>query len=168
MDSNDPYAWRPATIPEIVLENLANAFPAHKPNYHLDGLLNDPDAGLQFVFIPEVSVLESAPGIFTDWGYDQEENFITQLFQLLDANDLQKLDWTIQQSSSLEDRFEIIADYDLSLSYTGTRAPLPDQIKGQAILTLIQNTDQLYQVSIWQDFKSDTLSCWSDLKAMVQ
>ena len=37
----DPYAWKPPTSPEIVLENLANAFPAHKLNYHLDVLSHD-------------------------------------------------------------------------------------------------------------------------------
>ncbi len=168
INTNDPYAWKPPTAPEIVLENLANAFPAHKTNYYLDGLSFDPETALKFSFLPDQSVATSQPGIFTDWGYAEEENFITQLFQILNENDLQRLEWTIQQSSSLENRYEIIADYMLSFSYQGTRSPLPNQLKGQAILTLVQNTDQLYQVSLWQDSKNDTLPCWSDLKALIQ
>lgn len=168
IDSNDPYAWRPPTAPEIVLDNFSSAFPAHKLNYHLDGLSNNPEGMLNFMFVPDQGVAVSQPGIFDNWGYIEEENFITQLFQILNENDLQRLDWTIQQSSSLEDRYEIIADYELSLSFEINRASLPSLLRGQATLTLIQNTDQLYEVSVWQDLKSDTLPCWSDLKALVQ
>lgn len=166
--TNDPYAWKPPTAPAIVLENLASAFPAHKPNYHLDGLSFDPEGEEGFLFFPDQGVAVSQPGVFDAWGYDEEETFITKLFQVLDEDDLQRLDWTIVQSSSLEDRYEIIAEYDLSLSYMETRGALPDHLKGQATLTLIQNTDLLYEISVWQDLKNDTLLCWSDLKTLIQ
>jgi len=166
--SSDPYAWKPPTAPETVLENFSSAFPAHKLNYHLDGLSFDPDGDAGFVFFPDQGVAVSQPGVFDAWGYDQEENFITKLFQVLDENDLQRLDWTLVQSSSLEDRHEIIADYEISFAYVETRGALPDKLGGQATLTLVQNTDLLYEVSVWQDLKNDTLPCWSDLKTLVQ
>lgn len=166
--NSDPYAWKPPTAPEIVLENLSSAFPAHKSNYHLDALRFDPDDLSGFAFFPDQGVAVSQPGVFDAWGYDEEENFITKLFQVLNEGDLQRLVWTLVQSSSLEDRHEIIADYELVLAYTETRGDLPDQLGGQATLTLVQNTDLLYEVSVWQDFKSDTLPCWSDLKTLVQ
>ena len=145
IDVLDPYAWVPPTSPEIVLQNLANAFPAHKLNYHLDVLGNSDETGTSFTFFPDQGVASSQPGVFDNWGYVEEENL-----------------------SPIDDRYEIITDYHLTLSYGESETPLPEQLKGQATLTLIQNVDLLYEISIWQDLKSDSLPCWSDLKILVQ
>ncbi len=168
LDTSDPYAWKPPTTPEIVLDNLSNAFPAHKSNYLLGVLGNDPEAEIKFSFIPDETVRNAQPGVFAPWGYEEEEVFIIKLFQFLNPDDLQHLAWQVEQISPIDDRYEIIAEYQLTLSYLENKAPLPTQIKGQATLTLVQNTDLLYEISIWQDLKSDTLPCWSNLKTLVQ
>ncbi len=166
--TSDPYAWKPPTSPEIVLENLANAFPAHKLNYHLDVLSHDLETAPEFVFIPDEGVASSQPGVFENWDYVAEENFLTRLYQLLDPNGLQHLEWTLNELSPIEDHYEIIADYALTLTYIASRDLLPTHLGGQAILTLVQNTEQLYEISVWRDIKADTLSCWSNLKTQVQ
>ncbi len=168
LNTSDPYAWKPPTTPEIVLENLSNAFPAHKINYHLDVLGHDSESSMSFSFLPDQGVASSQPGVFDAWGYIEEENFMSKLFQFLSEEGLQNLEWQIEQLSPIEDRYEIIAGYQLTLSYQDNLAPLPNQIKGQATLTLNQNSDLLYEISLWQDLKSDTLPCWSDLKTLVQ
>ncbi len=165
---SDPYAWRPPTSPEIVLENLSNAFPAQKLNYHLDVLSHDLGSGVSFLFIPDQGVASSQPGIFDNWGYTEEESFITKLFQTLNGDGLQRLDWQIDRLSPTGDQYEIIADYQLTMSYLEGNALLPNKVSGQATLTLVQNADLLYEISTWQDLKSDTLSCWTDLKTLVQ
>jgi len=168
VDVIDPYAWVPPTSPEIVLQNLSNAFPAHKPNYHLDVLGNSEETGALFVFLPDQGVASSQPGVFDNWGYVEEENFVTKLFEVLDEEGLQRLEWEVEQLSPIDDRYEIITDYSLTLAYGQSENPLPTQLKGQATLTLIQNVDLLYEISGWQDLKSDSLPCWSDLKTLVQ
>lgn len=168
INTSDPYAWKPPTSPEIVLENLSSAFPAHKLNYHLDVLSHSQETDVTFSFFPDQGVASSQPGVFDAWGYTEEENFITKLFQSLDANGLQYLQWQIEQLSPIDDHFVIIANYWLSLAYQESLAPLPGELSGQATLTLVQNADLLYEISVWQDLKSDTLSCWSDLKTLVQ
>ena len=166
INTSDPYAWKPPTSPEIVLENLSTAFSAQKLNYHLDGLAND--SGQVFTFFPDQGVASAQPGVFDAWGYVEEENFITKLFQSLNQDNRQSLDWQIEQLSPIDDRYEIIAEYQLTLSYLESRAPPPNDVRGQATLTLVQNADLLYEVSVWHDLKSDTLPCWSDLKTQVQ
>jgi len=168
IDVLDPYAWIPPTSPEMILQNLANAFPAHKLNYHLDVLGNNDETGVAFAFLPDQGVSSSQPGVFDNWGYVEEENFITKLFEVLNQDGFQRLVWEIEQLSPIDDRYEIITDYYLTLSYGESETPLPTQVKGQATLTLVQNIDQLYEISVWQDLKSDTLPCWSDLKTLVQ
>lgn len=168
IDVIDPYAWVPPTSPEIVLQNLSNAFPAHKPNYHLDVLGNSEETGAIFSFLPDQGVASSQPGVFDNWGYVEEENFITKLFDVLDEEGLQRLEWEVEQLSPIDDRYEIITDYSLTLAYEQSGLTLPAQLKGQATLTLIQNVDLLYEISGWQDLKSDSLPCWSDLKTLVQ
>ncbi len=166
--STDPYGWIPPTAPEFVLQNLSNAFPANKLNYHLDVLANEVEPGASFLFFPDQGVASSQPGVFDNWGYVEEENFITKLFQSLNAEGLQRLDFELEQLSPIENRYEIITDYELTLSYQESQTPLPGHLKGQATLTLVQNADLLYEISVWQDLKSDTLPCWSDLKTLVQ
>ncbi len=168
IDVQDPYAWVPPTTPEIVLQNLANAFPAHKLNYHLDVLGNGDETGAVFAFFPDEGVANLQPGVFDNWGYVEEENFITKLFEVLDEDGIQRLEWVIDQLSPIDNRYEIITDYSLNLSYKETNTALPESIKGQATLTLVQNIDLLYEISAWQDIKSDSLPCWSDLKILVQ
>ncbi|MBT4421243.1 MAG: hypothetical protein HOG76_12485 [Candidatus Marinimicrobia bacterium] len=166
-DVQDPYAWIPPTSPEIVLQNLSNAFPAHKPNYHLDVLGSSGETGASFAFFPDQGVASSQPGVFDNWGYVEEENFITQLFEMLNEEGLPRLEWEVEQLSPIDDRYEIITDYHLTLFYGEAEPLLPEQFKGQATLTLVQNVDLLYEISVWQDLKSDTLPCWSDLKTLV-
>lgn len=166
VDVLDPYAWVPPTSPEIVLQNLSNAFPAQKLNYHLDVLGNSDERS--FAFIPDQGVASSQPGVFDNWGFVEEENFITKLFETLNHEGLQRLEWEIEQLSPIDDSYEIITDYHLTLSYGETETPMPGQFRGQATLTLVQNIDQLYEISVWQDLKADTLPCWSDLKTLVQ
>ena len=88
--------------------------------------------------------------------------------EALNQEGLLRLEWEIEQLSPIDDRYEIITDYHLTLSYGESETPLPEQLKGQATLTLVQNVDLLYEISIWQDLKSDSLPCWSDLKTLVQ
>ena len=168
VDVIDPYAWVPPTSPEIVLQNLSNAFPAHKPNYHLDVLGNREDTGSLFSFFPDQGVASAQPGVFDNWGYVEEENFVTKLFETLSADGLQRLEWQVEQLSPVDDRYEIIADYQLTLSWGESETPMPQEYRGQATLTLLQNVDLLYEISVWQDLKSDSLPCWSDLKTLVQ
>lgn len=167
IDILDPYAWVPPTSPEMVLQNLSNAFPAYKPNYHLDVLANTEETGAVFSFLPDQGVASSQPGVFDNWGYVEEENFITKLFDELDEEGFQRLEWEVEQLSPIDDRYEMITDYTLTLAY-GESTPLPRNFKGQATLTLVQNEDLLYEISVWQDIKSDSLPCWSDLKTLVQ
>lgn len=168
IDVLDPYAWVPPTSPEFVLQNLASALPAHKLNYHLDVLGNSDETGEAFTFFPDQGVASSQPGVFDNWGYVEEENFITKLFESLSVEGLQRLEWDIEQLSPIDDRYEIITNYQMTLSFGDSDTPLPTQLKGQATLTLVQNVDLLYEISVWQDLKSDTLPCWSDLKTLVQ
>lgn len=165
---SDPYAWRPPTSPEIVLENLANAFPAHKINYFLDVLSQNEEPGPGFTFIADPGVASSQPGVFDVWGYTEEEKFITQLFQILSEDGFQRLDWLEDQLNPDGDHFEIVANYQLSLAYSEDGSSLPSLLKGQATLTIIQNADLLYEISSWQDFAADSLASWTELKALVQ
>ena len=153
---------------DFILENLSSAFPAHKLNYHLDVLSNSPEAGALFVFLPDQGVASSQPGVFDAWGYSEEENFMSKLFQSLKEGGLQRLEWQVELLSPIEDSYEIIADYELTLSYIESQTLLPGQFTGKATLTIVQNTDLLYEITNWQDLASDTLPCWSDLKALVQ
>lgn len=164
----NPYAWKPPTTPEIVLDNLSNAFPASKKNYYLDVLSHNLDTGNGFVFLPDPGVASSQPGVFDAWGYDAEETFITKLFQSLDASGLQRLTWQTDQVSPIDNYYEIIADYQITLTYSENSAAFPVLLGGQATLTLTQNSDLLYEVSQWEDLKSDSLQCWTELKALIQ
>lgn len=168
LDTTDPYAWIPPTTPEIVLDNLSNAFPAGKRNYFLDVLKYDQDGTQDFVFIPDPGIASSQPGVFAVWGYVEEENFITKLFDGLQEGGYQRLTWEVDQISPIGDSYEIIADYRLVLSYEEGHSQLPVQLGGQSTITIVQNSDLLYEISRWEDLNSDTLSCWTELKALVQ
>jgi hypothetical protein len=168
VDTTDPYAWKPPTTPEIVLENLSNSFPAGKRNFYLDVLKPNQDEGQSFIFIPDPGVASAQPGVFDAWGYNEEENFITKLFENLQEGGFQRLIWEVDQISPIGDTYEVIADYMMTLSYTSGNGGLPTQLAGQSTLTMVQNSELIYEIVRWQDLNADTLKCWTEIKALVQ
>jgi len=168
LDTSDPYAWKPPTAPEIVLENLSNSFPAGKRNFYLDVLKPSQDGGLGFIFVPDPGIASSQPGVFDGWGFTEEENFITKLFESLQEGGFQRLTWEIDQISPIGDTYEVIADYTITLSYKAGNEALPVQLGGQSTITMAQNSDLIYEIVQWEDLNSDTLKCWTEMKALVQ
>ena len=168
LDTTDPYAWKPPTAPEIVLENLSNAFPAGKRNYYLDVLKQPQDGDPGFQFVPDDGIASSQPGVFVSWGYAEEENFITKLFENLQDGGFQRLTWTVEQISPIGDMYEVIADYHMTLSYKAGNEALPVQLGGQSTITMAQNSELIYEIIAWEDLNADTLACWSEMKALVQ
>ena len=168
IDTTDPYAWKPPTTPEIVLENLSNSFPAGKRNFYLDVLKHTQDGTQDFVFVPDPVIATSQPGVFDNWGYEEEENFVTKLFESLQDGGFQRLDWEVDQISPLGDTYEVITDYRMTLSYKSGNETLPVQLGGQATITMVENSELIYEIVRWEDLNSDTLQCWTEIKALVQ
>ena len=168
LDTADPYAWKPPTAPQIVLENLSNAFPAGKRNFYLDVLKNSEDGSQDFIFVPDPGIASSQPGVFDTWGYNEEESFITKLFESMVDGGFQRLNWDVEQLSPIGDTYQVIADYRMTLSYKAGNEALPVQVGGQATITMVANSELLYEIVRWEDINADTLRCWTELKALVQ
>jgi hypothetical protein len=164
-----PYTFKPPTSPEIVLENIAIALPAFQPDHLLNVLVAPNTTDENFVFIPDPATAEASGGLFNSWGYPEEQSFLNSLIQRLAENGLQDILWDEIQVTSIEDQTEVQANYSIQLTYTEQRGALPEQLAGETFLTLIRGDDQLYRVLVWQDedITSDSLPCWSDLKAAL-
>ena len=164
-----PYTFKPPTSPEIVLENIAIALPAFQPDHLLNVLVAPNNDEASFVFLPDPATAEASGGLFDNWGYPEEQNFINSLIQRLAENGLQDILWEDVQVTNIEDQTEVQANYSIQLTFEEERGALPEQLAGESFLTLVRGDDQLYRVLIWQDedIPTDSLPCWSDLKAAL-
>lgn len=155
----------------MVLDNLANAFPAAQPDYFLNSLVEPQGDDPGFFFIPDARVAEQQVGLFEDWDYNTEQGFVNSLFQRLSEGALQDVGWADIQLTNLENQTRIQVDYTVQLTYLPQeRTVLPEHLAGRAYLTLERGDDQLYRILQWEDedLAVDSLLCWSDLKAAVQ
>ncbi len=164
-----PYSFKPPTTPELLLEDISIALPAFQADHLLKVLVEDSVAGESFRFLPDPSVAETSAGLFDDWGYLEEQDFLVALIQLLSPNGLQDFSWENTQVTTLSDQTEIQARYAVQLNFGPLRDNPPDALAGQAYLTLVRGEDQLYRVLVWQDedLPNDSMPSWSALKAAL-
>lgn len=158
-------SFPPAVSPQIVVDNFIKSFTQKNIVAYSNCFSEEPG----FQFIPSPEALNIYPGIFENWGIDEEKLFATNLFNkfLEEKFPLLFLSNTNFTSPNPDSNL-FFADYKIEINSTETS--INQNYIGKLQFTLIQNKKGIWSISRWIDFKSGTMEIpsISTLKAKLK
>jgi len=154
--------WEDPVFYDAVLRNLENSYNEQIIDNFTDSISED------FRFVPDPVDAAQNPGIFDDWGFEQERDVTRSIFSSGTGSfiDLALVDTTMEVTfypTGDTVRAEII--YDLSVDQDTVSAPR--HAAGRAIFFVSEGDGGLWKVYRWEDDTSDypDSSSWGALKA---
>ncbi len=166
-EGGDPYAWTPPTEPSLVLTAITRAFQGRHKEDYLNLLAVESDTSQGFTFIPDPQVAQQQGSLFADWGMAEEEAFIHNLFEQLDANTDQQFFWEHTRIDGGTPEYTVVTDYQIRLSYSSLRQTLPAEMAGRAEMVVRLGPGNFYQIYTWRDIGADSVASFSELKAYL-
>lgn len=162
-------SWVPPTIPEIVMDNLKNAVNECNQKNYLSCLAEDStDVGQIFRFEADQTAILKNPGVFANWNFQSESNYIHLLFSKVPKDSSVALILstpTPVQDYISKDTVVYIREYDLNVHHTIASDQCPRRVKGYGEFHLAQKHDGNWVIYFWRDTAIETYPSWSDLKA---
>lgn len=152
--------WISPTEPSILLENLKKSFSQLDVNNYRRCFLVE-----QFSFNADPTILANNLGVFSNWGWDNENQFFNNLNRLSKpinpANSLQFSNPRTLNISS--DSLEYTADYEVAIYHQDTSFKSVN-FAGLLSFQMKRNRQNEWQIVRWQDNKTRPTPCVSDLK----
>lgn len=156
--------WKFPASPEIVTDNLEVAIGRRSSFDYLKSFISEDVDSVYYVFEADPETESNNPGLFDDWGINQEQRFIEALFSNLPLDSLSELTLIIREERPVSnDTWQLSADYELHVGHTRDEAPR--YMEGALDFILIRLNDGGWYVSSWRDQRISGYRCWSDLKA---
>lgn len=155
--------WEDPSFYDAVLRNLQNAYNEQIIDNFTDSISED------FLFVPDPADDVDYPGIFEDWGFEEERDVTRSIFSSGTGAfiHLALLDTTMEVSfyaSGDTVRAEMI--YDLSVDQDKVAAP--KHLAGRAVFYVSEKSGGIWEIYRWEDSKADfpDSSSWGELKAV--
>jgi len=156
--------WEDPTFYDAVLRNLENSYNEQIIDNFTDCLSEN------FRFFPDPEDNAQYPGIFDDWGREEESDVTHSIFTSGTTTgfiELALVDTTMEvyfYPSGDSVKAEVI--YDLTVEQEKVSAPR--HMAGRAIFFIFEGTGGIWTMSRWEDSKADfSDSCsWGELKAV--
>lgn len=156
--------WEDPTFYDAVLRNLENSYNEQIIDNFTDCLSDD------FRFFPDPEDEAQYPGIFDDWGWEQESDVTRSIFTSGTSAgfvELALVDTTMEvyfYPSGDTVKAEVV--YDLTVDQEKVSAPR--HMTGRAIFSISERRGSIWKVFRWEDSKADfpDSSSWGELKAV--
>lgn len=155
-----PTNWTPPTEPRILLANFAQAAKdVDLVNYKRCFKTET------FRYQADPTVSANNQGIFNNWGWDDEQQFLNNLMvrksPTATINGLQLLNE--QTNNFTVDSLEYTANYTYTMATTDTGL-VATTFTGIVIFRMVRSLSNEWQIVYWADNQRDNQPCWSDLK----
>jgi hypothetical protein len=155
--------WEDPSFYDAVLRNLQNSY----NEQIIDNFTDSISEG--FLFIPDPEDDVEYPGVFDDWGFEEERDVTRSIFFSGTGSfiHLALLDTTMEVSfyaSGDTVRAEVI--YDLSVDQDKVAAP--KHMVGRVVFYVSERAGGIWEIYRWEDSKADfpDSSSWGELKAV--
>ncbi|HAX49703.1 MAG TPA: hypothetical protein PK605_00510 [Ignavibacteria bacterium] len=164
-DPEEPVTIRstffPPTSAEVVTDNLSYAIQEKNSSNYFKCL-----SLLNFQYIPDSRSQQQYELIFTNWGVNSEKNYFDNLIARQEGGNSSSVLFVdnerLTQYSSDSARYQ--ADYIFVFQHN--QSNIPKSSKGRMSLILATDSDDLYYIRRWEDFRqNDTDFTWSEFKA---
>ena len=158
-------AFEPPTSPSIVLKNLQNALLFANALDYRKCFSDSSDGLTRFRFVPAPDGESVAPGRFSDWSIDEEEEYIRTIFSEMQEGAIASLTLTPPDvtTTPIGDSIRFTADY--AVSFPHTRQGVEREAFGRLIFTMRLSDRNEWAITRWQDLSIDDRPTWSLIKA---
>ena len=158
--------WQFPYSPRIVVKNLEIAVGRRSIVDYMRSFSDTSEAEMSFQFEADSETQLRYPGLFDNWGSDNERSHVQALFSPanLPLDSLAELAVQLESDPVLTgDSAEIYADYEMHIGHLNESAPR--QMEGQLYFVLKRAVDGGWYLVFWRDVRLTGHDCWSDLKA---
>lgn len=158
-------SFQPAVSSQIVVDNFVKAFTQKNIVAYSNCFSEEP----RFQFTPSPDALNIYPGIFENWGINEEKLFATNLFnRFLDETSPLLILSNTNFTSTNPDSTLFFADYKIEINSIETS--INQNYIGKLQFTLVQNKKGIWSIYRWIDYKSGTIEIpsISTLKAKLK
>ncbi|HVZ41643.1 MAG TPA: hypothetical protein VHI13_20350 [Candidatus Kapabacteria bacterium] len=153
------------TTPSVVLRNLESALTsANAGDYRK--CFSDTSLGLPpFIFYPSAQGLSAAPSKFVQWGIDQEETYIGNIFAELMKGSVCSVQFSPTDVTDvpIADSLQFSATY--SVHFPHTRDNAERDADGTLVFTFRLSKQNEWYISAWRDVAIPNKTSWSLIKA---
>ncbi len=163
LPSGEQTSFIPPVSPETVLANLQSSILERNIENYIKCFGLNEETRSNFVFIPEKSVANNYQGVFFNWTIIEERNYINRMFSVVPPDSISSLILQDVAETQFGDSLQTTKEYDLLVTHTDLSPP--NQVVGRMDLSLRKDSNALWYISLWSDFKTEDLPVWSQLKA---
>lgn len=162
---NQQSSWIQPTSSSYVMINLRNAIAEKNAQNYLRCLADTGKAGRRFLFVPEQSVNAANPGVFRNWGYEEERIYLNQLLLYLPKDSTSQLILTSLRESVYQDSVILVQEYELTLRHQRQAAVGLAKTRGQIEFRLIRSIENMWYIHRWTDYATASQPTWSAVRA---
>lgn len=157
--------FQPPTSPSIVLKNLQSAL-TYTNAFDYRKSFSDGTQGLPpFRFTPAADGRAVAPGRFSDWGLEDEEEYLQTIFSELIPGSIPTLILSPSDvtEAPIGDSIRFEAEY--SVNFPHTRTGAEQEAFGRLRFTMKLSNRNEWYITDWEDIPVDSRPTWSVIKA---
>jgi hypothetical protein len=161
-------SWVQPTTVKDVMTNLKRAIEEKNSTNYIRCFADTSREGVAFRFIADPTVATANPGIFDRWGREHEKNYFEQLLRFLPSDSTSQLVLTDFLENPLgQDSTRVRQNYRLVLHHKYDPETCPRISAGQANLTMVRSSEDLWYIYRWTDLATGERPPWSAVKASL-
>lgn len=157
--------WIQPTSASYVLINLRNAIAEKNIQNYLRCLADTSHVKQRFLYLPEPAVQAANPGLFRSWGYEEERNYLNQLFLVLPKDSTSQLTLTSLRENASQDSVIFLHEYQLTLRHQRQSQYGLAVSRGQVEFRLIRSAENSWYIHRWTDYAVSGSVTWSAVRA---
>lgn len=151
--------YTPATTPEILIQNLINAFHDKIPENYISCFSEK-----KFQFSPSAGSAAQFQ-FLQSWTYQDERQNFNNIIHAVPGSAQIVLNLVNQQKNLYGDSVAFAAVYSLSVPFSDEQKPRYYQ--GNLHFTFIKDQNNQWVISNWLDIKDEKYPSWSELKGRI-
>lgn len=158
--------YTPPTTPELVFQNMVNAFHDVNSVNYLSSFADTVNSNFVFTFEPNPQARVRYSSSFDRWTKLSEQQYFLALQSKLQIGTSPVLEFlTLAQQGIASDSIQYEATYRITLPHT--QSNIPSQVHGSAQFFLVADRKRNWVIRRWDDFaQNQNDSTWSDLKGL--
>ena len=156
--------YQPASEPEIVIQNLINAFADKNGDNYLKSFSEGAFSNKIFTFLPSSSALSRFQNVWPNWNRDAELQYFNNMKTSVPDELPVTLTFSNSSTSVFGDSLKYTAQYFLNVPQRTTD---PLIFEGNVEFNMERDSRSVWVIYLWKDNAIEDKPSWSDLKGSV-